>query len=146
MMYWDTSALIKLFVEEPGTAQVTALFDRDPDVVISKMGFAEAHCALARRWREKSFKKRDYQLTVKRWNVLWKNYLVVELSDEVVYECERLVKEYPLRALDAIHLSSAIFFKKNTGLNLSFVCADLKLLEAAEAEGLGIIHPLEKPL
>ncbi|MBW1731619.1 MAG: type II toxin-antitoxin system VapC family toxin [Deltaproteobacteria bacterium] len=53
MIYWDTSAIIKLFVREPGTVRVRSLFERDHDVVISKIGFAEAHSALARRMREK---------------------------------------------------------------------------------------------
>lgn len=46
-----------------------------------------------------------------------------------------------LRALDAIHLSSALLAKKLVGKKLTFVCSDQKLQEAASAQGLTVHNP-----
>ncbi len=142
MIYWDTSALIKFFVSEAGTEQVKSLIEKDPYVVISKIAFSEAHSALARRKREKILSKEDYQKTVRRWNRFWKSCIIVELNDEILSKTERLIKTYPLRGFDAIHLSSAIFFRSSIDSSLKFACSDNSLSKVAEKVGFPIINPL----
>ena len=142
MIYWDTSALVKLFVQEVGTDIVKGLIRKDPNVVISKIAFPEAHSAYARRKREQILSERDYRKTVHRWNRFWKSCLIIELSDEILSVTETLIKNYPLRGFDAIHLASAIFFRDSIDSSLKFACSDKRLLEVAEKERFSVISPL----
>jgi predicted nucleic acid-binding protein len=54
MNYFDTSALIKRFVEEPGSERVDAVVDEEPLLATSKVAYAEVHAGLARKLREKA--------------------------------------------------------------------------------------------
>lgn len=54
----------------------------------------------------------------------------------VMHEAIRVIHDRKLRALDAVQLASAV----TTG-EVTFVAADQKLLEAAEAEGFTILNP-----
>jgi predicted nucleic acid-binding protein len=47
-----------------------------------------------------------------------------------------IVLRTPARTLDALHVASALLFKDSTGIDLTFVTADKKQLEAAVQEGL----------
>jgi predicted nucleic acid-binding protein len=49
-----------------------------------------------------------------------------------------LINRQGLRTLDALHLASALLLRP---LNITFVCADNQLLEAAVHEGLSGLNP-----
>jgi uncharacterized protein len=50
--FWDTSALIPLFIEEQGTARAKSWLRTDPTVVVWTLTRVELLSALARRRRE----------------------------------------------------------------------------------------------
>jgi predicted nucleic acid-binding protein len=50
--YLDTSALVKLYVKETGSAAVRAACDRSEALATSRLSYVEAHAAAARRARE----------------------------------------------------------------------------------------------
>ena len=52
ILYCDTSALIKRYVEEKGTERVDALWEDCQGVSTSVVAFAEAMSAFSRRLRE----------------------------------------------------------------------------------------------
>jgi predicted nucleic acid-binding protein len=49
-----------------------------------------------------------------------------------------LVEKHPLRALDALHLASALFLRERVRSDIFFSSFDGKLNEAAQAEGLAV--------
>ena len=51
ILYLDTSSLLKLLLDEPGSATVTALADAADVLASSRIAYAEARAALARAWR-----------------------------------------------------------------------------------------------
>ena len=56
ILYLDTSSLVKLYVDEPGSEDVLRLVDQAELVTTSVVAYAEARAALARRRREKDEK------------------------------------------------------------------------------------------
>ena len=64
---------------------------------------------------------------------------VVNLSSEVSTRCGKLAPKYSLKALDLIHLASAVLLYERFGKHLGFAGADRQLLRAAEAEGLDAV-------
>jgi hypothetical protein len=54
----------------------------------------------------------------------------------------KLTCQYHLRGADTIHLASAAYLQE-AGLQLTFVVADIKLLNAARDYGIRTVNPTE---
>ena len=70
----------------------------------------------------------------------WMAFVLVEVTDNVLKSARRLVERYPLRGFDAIHVASALGLRKELGVELTFVAADRRQIEAARAEGLTVVN------
>lgn len=136
MIYLDTSALIKRFVAEAGSETVNDLVGKAPPIVTAKIAFAEVHAGLKRKHREGFLSGRDYALSVRQFEDDWESYIRVDLRDEILRLARDLIRQHPLRGFDAIHLSSALTVKRAVGEDLTFGAADVRLLRAAQSEGL----------
>ncbi len=141
MIYLDSSALIKKYVVEKGTAEVRGFFSSGELLWTSKVSQAEVWSAFARRRRGRDLTATQYRALAKSFERDWKAFAVVELSDDVMGMIRRIVERHPLRAFDAIQLASAIWAKQNLGEPVVFVGADEPLLKAAEATALTVVNP-----
>jgi len=136
ILYLDTSSLLKLYVEEKGSAKVLDLLKSSEMAATSIVGYAEARAAFARKFREKAFTSRKYGRFVSTFNKDWDSYLIVKVTKEVVWLAGDLAERHSLKGLDAIHLSSAITLGKESSSPITFSCADLKLQKASKLEDL----------
>ena len=150
--FLDSSALVKRYVPETGTAWVRTITTPSAgnSILVARMMPAEVISGVWRRVREGTIAPRIAQairLLVDRHTR--REYLVIELSARIVQRAEDLLAQYPLRAYDALQLASAL--ESNTRLAraglapLVFVTADTQLLAAASAEGLAIEDPNAHP-
>ena len=139
--YIDTSALVKRYYTEKGSSWVHSLFQPENVLVASKVAYAELLAALARKRREKEIKEVDFAHAVESFQQEWKEFVVAEVTEAVFAELLSLVKRHPLRGFDAIHLCTALWFRKRLKTNVEFVCADRGLLTAAAAEEFGVRNP-----
>ena len=148
----DTSALIKLFVDEVGSTWMRSLFDPDVSnrVSIAKITIAEIDSALARRAREGTISIIERDQAQKKFLAAARSeYSTINLTVNVLLRSRRLLNAYPLRAADAIQLASAL--KVNAPLvatgsaSIIFLSADDRLLTAAASEGLQVDNPNRHP-
>lgn len=139
MNYFDTSALIKLFVTEAGSPVVQALAAGESSVATSKVTYVEVHAALARKRREGYLADSKYALVTRQFDRDWLGYFKVDVKDEILLAARDLVRRYPLRGYDAVHLASALSLKNALGEGFAFAAADERLLRASRAEGLRAI-------
>jgi len=65
----------------------------------------------------------------------------VEFHDELLPGIELLIRKYPLKGADALHLSSALWLEKTVQEKVTFVASDESLLKAARSERLKIVNP-----
>ena len=146
--FLDSSALVKRYVEEPGSAWIRGLVEPASRnrFVIARATWVEVLSAFARRQREGSIAAQDVQQTTDAFRYdLEVQYQVVELDRSLADLAGELVTRYLLRAYDAIQLASAL--RLQTGLlqtgshGLTFVSADERLLGVADAEGLAVSNP-----
>jgi predicted nucleic acid-binding protein len=134
--YFDTSALVKRYVDETGRRDVSRLL-RLHEVVTSLITPVELRSAFRRRVADGTIDEGRLpgileQLAAERG--LW---ALVDVSREPLAMAEALVGTHPLRALDAIHVASAQFFAARVGIsNLLFVTADARQTMAAAASGM----------
>jgi len=137
--YFDTSALIKRFVEEAGSTRVEAILAADPLLATSKVAYAEVHAGLARKLREKALTAAAYRRTSRSFDADWRAYVRVDLADALLLDVRELVRRHPLRGFDAIHLASAKRLQEQLAEEIVLIASDERLLTAAQAEGLSTI-------
>lgn len=133
--YFDSSAVVKVYVQESGRATVLRLL-RLHEVVVSAILPVEIRGALRRRAEENAIKSSRLpaalnQLAADRdqWNLL-------AVSKEILARAEEIVATHAVRTLDAIHIASAKEFAERLQARVPFISADHRQVEAAAAVGL----------
>ena len=144
--------MVKRYVPETGSAWVQALADVATGnlLIIARITWVEVLSALARRQRDGSLSAPDVDLIIQRFRFDLNNqYQVVELDRALAESAGQLVKQYPLRAYDAIQLASVLriqpAFATATSTSLVFLTADDRLLTIAQAAGLVTDNPNNHP-
>ncbi|MEO7911181.1 MAG: type II toxin-antitoxin system VapC family toxin [Roseiflexaceae bacterium] len=146
--YADSSVLIKRHIREVGTDWVQALADPaiGNAITTARVSIVEVWSALNRRAREGNLAPSDYtRSTVDFAALSATEYTLIDLTAGIATRAQALLERHPLRAYDAVQLASALF--ANDLLiameqpALTFLCADDRLLNAAQAEGLAIDNP-----
>ena len=145
-LYLDTSALIKLLVEEDGSGRVRALAEgqRSADILlVSRLGFTEASVSLARMVHLGRISAEALPHHLGSLEDYWDQSIQeVELVEEVLADARQLAQRFPLRTYDAIHLASAREARRMLrGLfegEVRFLAFDAALLKAAQAVGFTV--------
>ena len=134
--YFDTSALIKRYVDEAGRHEVLQLLRRH-QCVTSAVLPVEFRGALRRRVTDRSLDARRVPGILKRFAVDRDFWAVIEVTGEVLQHAESLVAMHPLRTLDAIHVASAdLFADRLAASGLKFVSADARQTAVAVTIGM----------
>lgn len=137
-LYLDTSALVKLYVEEPGRPTMMAAMDRAVVVGTSIVAFVEARAALARRRGERGLAPGAYRRARGLLRRDWPHYLRFEVTEALIVEAADLAEKLHVRAYDALHLASGIAMQAQLG-DTVFACWDQGLARAAAKVGLEVL-------
>jgi predicted nucleic acid-binding protein len=140
VIYFDTSALIKRFVNEKGSPFVQSLVKRDGILATATVAYAEIFAGLTRKHREGNMSRPQYNLTCRQFESDWRAYLRVELQEHILLLARDLIQRHPLRGFDAVHLASAVSLQSALSEEITFAAADERLLRAAEQENLSALH------
>ena len=138
ILYCDTSALIKRYVEEEGTDTVDSLWSASLGIATSVIAFAETAAAFSRKLREGVLTEKEYAVTLRMFKTDFDSFILIPITTSLNATIERLTRLYPLRGFDAIHLSSALIFRDSGSVPVYFACFDRSLNDAALKEGLAI--------
>lgn len=144
--YLDTSAMLKQYVDELGSAWLRAQVSSATSLVFSQLLIVEAVSAFNRRVREDHLSIAEYQRVR---DVFFEDcrtvYQVVAPTTAIVERACALLERHPLRGYDAVHLATALIVEQalqQQGLPaLTFLSADDRLNDAAIAEGLVVDNP-----
>ena len=138
--YFDTSALVKRYVDEAGRREVLQLLRRH-HCVTSAVLPVELRSALRRRVSEGTLDSAHVPEILRRVTTDRAYWTLVEIGSDVLAAAETPVATHPLRTLDAIHVASAqLFAARMTASELIFVSADARQTAAAAAMGMTIRH------
>ena len=150
--YVDTSALVKRYVAEAGSAWVRQTVARPVHHVLytAALTEVEVRSALQRLVRDGHLDMAQAQrLTQRVLQHCTRRYQLIRITRTVVVAAGMLVEGYPLRAYDAVQLACALTVRR--GMHRRgmppplFVAADTTLLAAARAEGFLVDNPLQYP-
>jgi predicted nucleic acid-binding protein len=132
-LFFDTSALLKRYLDEPGIEEVKDLLTAADELVVSVLCLPEMISTMRRLVREKRISEQDYDRFKKTINEDFEDIEVVLLSPEVTANIIGCIENNQIRTLDAVHVGCAL----SAGVDL-FVSADRNQLKAASKEGLKI--------
>ena len=136
MRYYDTSALVKQYLQEAGSKLVLELLKSGEKVYTASLTYAETHAAFSRRTREGRLTRETTKRLALRFDKDWESYDIVVLSENVFRLARQILYRHLLRSADAIHLASALLLARTSPRSSwSFVCADGRLCDAAKSEG-----------
>lgn len=139
IVYLDTSSLVKLYVEEAGSAIVRDVTQKASVIAASKIAYAEARAAFARKQRDDGFSITALRKIVEDLNRDWESYFIIEVTDGIIRSAGDIAEKYLLRGFDSIHLASAVNLKGKIMGEVSFSSTDSKLNRAAGKEGIKVL-------
>lgn len=139
-VYLDTSSLVKLYVDEPGSDDVAFLADQATTLVTSIVAYAEACAAFGRLRRMRAVTATAAVDLAKRLDADWPRFLTIAVSDDLARRAGALADQFGLRGFDAIHLASfeLVLERADEGDDVHFSCADETLTKAAKKLGQAV--------
>jgi uncharacterized protein len=138
-LYLDTSALVKLYVEEEGSDAVWRLVESDAGATC-RITWAEALAALARRERESAPDAAEvWAVARRRLRHDWPALRIVEVTQPLVEQAGEFAETFALRGYDAVQLAAGQALSRALTQAPVFVSFDRRLNRAARV--LGLILP-----
>jgi predicted nucleic acid-binding protein len=136
ILYADSSSLMKLYLDEAGSAAFRRSAQEAGGVASSIVAYAELRAGLARALRSARITERDYRRQVTALDHDWTLASKIDVDEPLVREAGGLAELHGLRGYDAIHLASALGLQRLLGEPVRFSAADGSLLKAAADAGL----------
>lgn len=135
VVYFDSSAFVKLIVEEDGSALAAALWDGCDAAVSSPLAYPEVRAALAAAGRARRIEPADQEHAEAAWEGYWAATRTVELTEPVTLHAGELASQHALRGADAVHLASLLAVSATQTL---FAVWDQRLRAAAQTAGVQV--------
>lgn len=130
-VFFDSSAWVKRYIDEKGSEQVEEIGQEAEHVTLSILGIPEVISAFGRLYREGKISQKKFK---KLQGALYSDIEDVQLINitmEVISTTVQLIRQYPLRTLDALHIACA-----KAGEADLLITADQRQAKAAEGIGL----------
>lgn len=135
--YFDTSAAVKLVIDERGSQEAARIWSGARRVVSSVLMYPEARAALKRARRERRLGDAALRLAVAGFERLWRHVERVGVDAGLAVRAGVLAHEHDLRGYDAVHLAAA---EAVAAADVVFVGADVDLCAAAGRLGFAVAH------
>ena len=139
--FFDTSALVKLFVTEAHSDSVRKWASSATSVMVSDITWVEMCAAIA-------FKRRTGQMAGSYVGPIlatleqdWSVYHRLGVDPALCADAGALALQHDLRAYDSLQLASALRAAKAVGQTLRLCCFDKALNKAAKLHGLTVLEP-----
>jgi predicted nucleic acid-binding protein len=140
--YFDTSALVKLVVDEPGTPIAQRAWN-DADVVVSGLlTYPEGRAALAAAQRRRRLTAQRHRAALDRFEEAWSALEVIEIAPMLARAAGDLADRLALRGYDGVHLATAF---RAAGFGGVLVTWDRELSRAALTVGLAVVPSTRRP-
>lgn len=141
ILYFDTSALVKLFFDEAGSDVVRESVAASAGVTTHLIAYAEA-CSVFTRVADRKADKRLYSRLRNALDDYWRDWQIITVDEQLVRRAADLSSAHSLRGYDSVHLAAAeAVFHATRGIEFRFAVFDTYLGRAAQAIGMGLLEP-----
>jgi uncharacterized protein len=130
ILFLDSSAVVKLYIEEADSKNVTDAVEKAQQVVVSTLTLAEVTHAISRREREGNITS---EVSVEAYRYLledWSSFLRIAVDEDVAREASLMCRTRTLKGADAIQLASAALLSKAIK-DVKFLSYDKQLVNIA---------------
>ena len=131
IVYFDSSAFVKLVVEEDGSEVAATLWDGCDAAVSSRLAYPEVRAALAAAGRAHHLDPAEQGRAEVLWEDFWAATRTVELTETITAHAGHLASRHALRGADAVHLASLLAVGAAETL---FAVWDQKIVRAARPD------------
>ena len=132
----DTSALVKLYVQEDGSDAVMQRAEASEAVAVCRIAWVEIMSAFARRAREMPADAPALDRARRRLAADWPHCLTLELTQPLAELAGEYAEAFALRAYDSVQLAAVTTLHRETSGNVCFACFDSRLMKAARVLGV----------
>jgi predicted nucleic acid-binding protein len=135
IVYFDSSALIKLLLDEPDSQIALDVWNEADLIVTSQISYLEVYAGLARAMRENPPKlsKTGYDDAKAQFEQLWAEVFSIVVSSDLIQDARDAAERYSLRAYDALQFATALTVADD---GISLATTDKDLERAARAENI----------
>jgi predicted nucleic acid-binding protein len=152
LYYFDSSALVKRYISERGTAWVLGITDPGAGniIFVARITAVEVVSAITRAAWAGSITSADAFSAKANFRYDYLNqYRAMEITAGLIARAMALAEQYALRGYDAVQLAAAVevqAYNLSVGLPvLTLISADAALNTATTAEGLAVDDPNNHP-
>lgn len=140
LVYLDTSAWLKLYVEEAGSDAVHAAVEAADQVCTHLIAYAELRAALAKAQRMNRLDAAQKAQLLAIIDQNWETLNVILPTEMLIKRAANLADQFGLRGYDSVHLAAAEAISLQIMPQpLIFACFDKHLNEAAKALGMQVL-------
>lgn len=107
-VYFDSSALVKLVLDEVGSDVAATLWNACDVALSSRLAYPEVCAALAAAGRNHDLTESEVSSARSDLELFWASVRPVEFSAEIERAAGSLAASHQLRGADAVHLASAL--------------------------------------
>ncbi|MEK8015920.1 MAG: type II toxin-antitoxin system VapC family toxin [Candidatus Parabeggiatoa sp.] len=133
-IFFDTSAFVKRYVNETGSEQVVEICQKADALALSIICLPEIISTLCRLVREGKLSEEKYDQLKTAMLTDLEDVEICDITPDVMLRVISCLENNTLRAMDAIHLGSALAYGAD-----QFVSSDQKQIQAAHAVGLTVV-------
>jgi predicted nucleic acid-binding protein len=144
ILYLDASALVKRYVAELGSAEVSAAISRAQVTGTSLLSRAEVEAALARAVRVHALTQEEALASLQVFRNEWPDLMRVQVTEMVVARAGAFAWDHGLRGYDAVHLAAASGWQDALGERVTLATLNKDLWTVAESVGLEA-YPADLP-
>lgn len=138
-LYIDTSALIKLFVQENFSDEIRQLVENAELVATGLLTRAEAAAGINRLARMNFLDTTQAFTALSNFRKEWDNYHRIPITEQLVARADILTSQYSLRGYYAVHLACALTWQDLLNAPITIATFDKELQEAAEKSGVQVL-------
>jgi len=130
-VFFDSSALVKRYVEEHGSPEVESILQKASGLGVSIICYPEIISALCRLKRERILSVHNYTSLRAALLADLEDATICIIAPAVIKHSVVLLESNTLRAMDSLHIGCALVWNSDL-----FVSADIRQIAAAKRAGL----------
>jgi predicted nucleic acid-binding protein len=138
IIYLDTSALLKQYIQEAGSEDVEKLLASADSTGTNLLTYVELASAISRAVRMKLVSADEARMTWEDFLVDWELLVRLDVSGQTAKRAAALAWEHGLRGYDAMHLFSALAWQDMVDSPVTVATYDRDLWSAAKKAGMKV--------
>jgi len=140
ILFCDTSALLKLFIDEQGSDSMIEASSSSEGIAVCRITWAESMAAFARRTRFKGASQFGLAQARSMFERAWPDFVIADVTQPLVEKAGMYADAFALRGYDSVQLAAAHNLHQQLDLPMTFACFDRRLNQAAQLLELEVLQ------